>query len=89
MLDAVLSIRSISRLIRSNFVSIQSKVSFVSLDESEEDDELEEVLDFEELFPDELEDFVDDLDDDFLVEEELDEVFFFAFVVEDVDVPKR
>ena len=76
-------------MIRSNFVSIQSKVSFVSLDESEEDDELEEVLDFEELFPDELEDFVDDLDDDFLVEEELDEVFFFAFVVEDVDVPKR
>lgn len=87
MLDAVLSIRSISRLIRSNFVSIQSNVSFVSLDESEEDDELEEVLDFEELFPDELEDFVDeDLDED-LVEEE--DVFFFAFVVEDVGEPKR
>lgn len=88
--EAVLSIRSISRLIRSNFVSIQSNVSFVSLDESEEDEEeLEEVLDFDELLPEELEDFVDDLDDDFLVEEVLDEVFFFAFVVEDVDGPRR
>lgn len=63
-----------SRLIRSNFVSIQSKVSFVSLDESEEDDESE--LD-DPLFEEDLPEVPEDLVEEDLVEDFLDEVFFF------------
>ena len=59
VLEAVVSNSSILRLIRSNFVSIQSRVSFVS---SLSFDELEEELDFE----DEVEEFLDDdLEEDF------------------------
>lgn len=67
VLEAVVSNSSILRLIRSNFVSIQSRVSFVS---SLSFEEPEEELDFE----DEVEElFDDDLDDD--LEEELEDFF--------------
>ena len=69
VLEAVVSNSLILRLIRSNFVSIQSRVSFVSSLSFEESDE---ELDFE----DEVEEFLDeDLEeefDDFFLEEDDD-----------------
>lgn len=73
VLEAVVSNSSILRLIRSNFVSIQSRVSFVS---SLSFEELEEELDFEEeleeLLDDDLEEDLEEELDDFFLEEEDD-----------------
>jgi len=67
VLEAVVSNSSILRLIRSNFVSIQSRVSFVS---SLSFEESEEELDFEDEVEELLEVDLEEFEDFFLEEED-------------------